>query len=334
MRGPPPDVAGEGVARDGNARLLPGPGGEERAPLLAGPVGVAVGPLGVGVGSDLGGHRVGDSRRLRELRFGRGGREAVRPRLGVEQPVARSLVVADDGRDLRRRRVQRETPEGLGVAVGENDAVRRGDEVAASVGRGHHAHDRVGQVGAAGRAVEAGVAEGEDAAVGADQPVALPVARRRHADDRRVEAQAARAAVEASVAVGEDATVGRDEPVALAVGRRGHADDGLVEVRRAHRPVELGVAVREDAAVERAEPVPLGVRVVAMATIGPWSGSAPADPSKVASPKANTPPSALASRYPPPSGVATPEKTGELSGWGICGLVRLTLPNPIIPPSW
>ena len=33
-----------------------------------------------------------------------------------------------------------------------------------------------------------------------------------------------------------------------------------------------------------------------MATIGPWSGMAPAEPSKVASPSAKTPPSALASR--------------------------------------
>ena len=56
-----------------------------------------------------------------------------------------------------------------------------------------------------------------------------------------------------------------------------------------------------------------------MATIGPWSGSAPAEPSKVASPDAKTPPSALASRYPLPSGVATPENTGEFSGWGRFG---------------
>ena len=40
---PAPDVAREGVARDGDARLLPGPGGEQRAPLLAGAVRVAVG---------------------------------------------------------------------------------------------------------------------------------------------------------------------------------------------------------------------------------------------------------------------------------------------------
>ena len=70
-----------------------------------------------------------------------------------------------------------------------------------------------------------------------------------------------------------------------------------------------------------------------MATIGPCSGSSPADPSKVASPNAKTPPSALASRYPLPSGVATPEKTGEFSGWGRSGAVWLTLPNPIIPAS-
>ena len=72
--------------------------------------------------------------------------------------------------------------------------------------------------------------------------------------------------------------------------------------------------------------------VVAMATIGPFSGRAPAEPSKVASPKAKTPPSALAKRYPAPSGVATPEKTGELSGWGNVGS-RFALPNPIMPPS-
>ena len=52
-----------------------------------------------------------------------------------------------------------------------------------------------------------------------------------------------------------------------------------------------------------------------------------------ASPNPKTPPSALASRYPPPSGVATPEKTGEFSGWGIWGTLPLTLPKPIIPAS-
>ncbi len=70
-----------------------------------------------------------------------------------------------------------------------------------------------------------------------------------------------------------------------------------------------------------------------MATMGPCSGRLPADPSKVASPNAKTPPSALANRYPLPSAVATPEKTGELRGWGIDGSVRPTLPKPIIPPS-
>ena len=59
----------------------------------------------------------------------------------------------------------------------------------------------------------------------------------------------------------------------------------------------------------------------------------PAEPSNVASPNAKTPPSPLAIRYPPPSGVATPEKTGEFNGWGTCGSFMLTLPKPIIPPS-
>ena len=53
--------------------------------------------------------------------------------------------------------------------------------------------------------------------------------------------------------------------------------------------------------------------------MGPCRGRLPADPSKLASPNANTPPSALAKRYPPPSAVATPEKTGEFSGCGSAG---------------
>ena len=60
-----------------------------------------------------------------------------------------------------------------------------------------------------------------------------------------------------------------------------------------------------------------------MATIGPWSGRVASDPSNVASPNANTPPSALASRYPLPSGVATPENTGEFEGLGHLGLVEV-----------
>ena len=48
-----------------------------------------------------------------------------------------------------------EAAEGLGVAVGQHDAVLGRHQVAAAVGRGHHADDRVGQVRAAGRAVEA-----------------------------------------------------------------------------------------------------------------------------------------------------------------------------------
>ena len=70
-----------------------------------------------------------------------------------------------------------------------------------------------------------------------------------------------------------------------------------------------------------------------MATIGPCRGRLPAEPSKVAFPKAKTPPSALASRYPPPLGVATPEKTGEFRGWGRAGALWSTAPKPIIPAS-
>ena len=109
---------------------------------------------------------------------------------------------------------------------------------------------------------------------------------------------------------------------------------GLVEVRRAHGAVELGVAEGEDAAVERAQPVALGVRRGRHGHDRPLQRQVAGRALEAASPKAKTPPSALASKYPLPSGVATPEKTGEFRGWGIGGLVRPTLPKPIIPPSW
>ena len=70
-----------------------------------------------------------------------------------------------------------------------------------------------------------------------------------------------------------------------------------------------------------------------MATMGPCRGKLPAEPSKLASPNAKTPPSALASTYPLPSAVAAPEKTGELRGCGMGGSVKPTLPKPIMPPS-
>ena len=118
-------------------------------------------------------------------------REAVLPGLRVEQPVAGALVVADDGRDLRRRRVEAQAAVGLRVAVGQDNAV-----LASRSGSRHRSGDATMPTAGSGRSwlpaepSKSGVAVVEDAAVGRDEPVALAVVRRRHADDGRVEREA------------------------------------------------------------------------------------------------------------------------------------------------
>ena len=144
----------------------------------------------------------------------------------------------------------------------------------------------------------------------------------------------ARAAVERGVAEGEDAAVGRHQPVAAAVGCRRHADDGLVE--RGFRPCCRRTGRRRRRRHPRRAPPassPWPSGVAAMATMGPCSGRSPSDPSKVASPKAKTPPSALASQYPPPSGVASPVSTGELRGSGMAGAPSVHAAEPDHPPA-
>ena len=193
-----------------------------------------------------------------------------------------------------------------------------------------------GRLCAAGRAVEAGVAEGEDAAVGGDEPVALAVGRRRHADDRRVEREAAGAPVEAGVAEGEDAAVGRDEPVALAVGRRRHADDRLVEVRA--RPWSRRTGRRRRRRRRRRArraSTPWRPASSPWRRSGPGAAAAPAEPSKVASPKAKTPPSALASRYPLAVGCrdAGEDRRVERLGHVRVGQARRCRSRSC-PPSW
>ena len=76
-RGPGVHVARERVGRDRHAGLAPHPGGEQGAPRLARPVGVAE-VAGVGVGVDLGGGRHDDVRRgLRGRRIRRVGERVV-----------------------------------------------------------------------------------------------------------------------------------------------------------------------------------------------------------------------------------------------------------------
>ena len=137
-------------------------------------------------------------------------------------------------------------------------------------------------------------------------------------------ADGARAPVEAGVAVGEDAAVGGHEPVALAVGRRRHADDRLVQVRR--RPWSRRTGRRRRRTRRR--------RARRASTPWrrawwPWRRSVPAAARRPRSPRRWRRRRRRRRRPRWPAGSRcrrawpTPEKTGELSGWGMSGAVGL-----------
>ncbi len=188
-------------------------------------------------------------------------------------------------------------PESRSVAVLGHAPVALDHPVALAVGRGGHAGDGVGRRLAAHRPVEAGVPEGEDPAVPGRpssspcrrgwQPCPVtPAARcvapstRRTWRPRRRRSRRRRRRASSPCHRGWSPCprpAGRDGPPPSTRRSRRR--------RRRRRP-------------RRARPASSPCRrgSAAMATMGPSSLTAPSDPSKGASPKANTPPSAATSQ--------------------------------------
>ena len=179
---------------------------------------------------------------------------------------------------------------------------------------GGHAHHWSVQLQAAGRSEEPGIAVVEDASIASHHPVALavgacdPSRRSGHSAASLRWSRSRRRSPKLKMPPSEAAS--QYPPPSGAVVM---ATIGALERQTPDRSGEGGVSVGEDPSVRRDQPVALRRRwSEAMPTIGLISGRDPAEPKKVASPKAKTPPSEATSQYPAPSGVGAMATIGAL----------------------